>query len=440
MRQHTPLFLLVSCVAALAAPAPVTFHKDVEPLLQQHCQSCHRAGEIGPMPLLTYAETRKWAASIKEAVALKKMPPWYADSSAHQSYRGDTSLSASEIATIRTWVDSGSPKGNPKEAPAPRKFLEGWNIGKPDMVVKMPEPYKIPATGTVEYTYIILPTNFKEDMWVSAAEIRPGNRATMHHAILFTRTPGSQWLAEYPKGVPFVPAVRPGTKHRSSDGDRLAEGSLADEWIVDYVPGKLPVQLPEDTAMLIKAGSEFVLQIHYTPNGKAVSDQTEIGLVFSKTPPAKRAYLAGVSTTRIQIPAGDPAYKSTAALTFASDVKMLTVSPHMHLRGKSMDLRATYPTGESETLMAVPHYDFNWQQTYEFLQPKSMPAGTRLDLTAVYDNSANNPYNPDPTATVSWGDQTYEEMMLSVIAIQIDPKVDLDKLFAKPKRRPTAAP
>jgi hypothetical protein len=203
---HARLAVLFASGAVIfAAPAPVTFHKDVEPVLQEHCQSCHRPGEIGPMPLLTYQDTRKWAAAIKEAVALKKMPPWFADPSAHQTYRDDNSLSAAEALTIRNWVEGGAPEGNPKDAPLPEAFVEGWNIGKPDMIVEMPEAYQIPATGTVEYTYIVMPTNFKQDMWVKAAEVRPGNRSTMHHASLFTRTPGSKWLASYPTGVPFVP-------------------------------------------------------------------------------------------------------------------------------------------------------------------------------------------------------------------------------------------
>jgi len=431
--------LFASGAVVFAAPAPVTFHKDVEPVLQEHCQSCHRPGEIGPMPLLTYQDTRKWAAAIKEAVALKKMPPWFADPSAHQAYRDDNSLSAAEALTIRNWVEGGAPEGNPKDAPAPRTFVEGWNIGKPDMIVEMPEAYQIPATGTVEYTYIVMPTNFKQDMWVKAAEVRPGNRSTMHHAILFTRTPGSKWLASYPTGVPFVPDARAGTKHRSSDGDRTVEGSLADEWIVSYVPGQRPWHLPEDTGFLIKAGSDFVLQVHYTPNGKATSDRTKVGLVFSKTPPARRAYIAGVANGSFVIPPGDPNYKADASLTFASDVKLLTAGPHMHLRGKAMTMRAVYPTGESETLFNVPHYDFNWQQMYEFATPKVMPVGTRLELTAIYDNSPNNPANPDPKAEVRWGDQSYEEMMLGLFAVQIDPQADLDKLFAKPQKKTQVA-
>jgi hypothetical protein len=189
---------------------PVTFHKDIEPVLQAHCQTCHRPGDIAPMSLLTYAETRKWAKAIRQAVLQHKMPPWFADSSAHQQYRNDLSLSADEIEKIKNWVDGGSAEGDAKDAPAPREFVDGWNIGQPDMIVEMPQAYPIPAAGTVEYLYVILPSGFQQDMWVHAAEVRPGNPAYLHHANLFVRTPGSKWLAGYPKGVIFVPGARPG--------------------------------------------------------------------------------------------------------------------------------------------------------------------------------------------------------------------------------------
>ena len=435
MRELKLLVLLAGFVTSATAGPSITFHKDIEPLLQGHCQACHRPGEIGPMSLLTYGQARQWGAAIKEAVALKKMPPWYADASAHQQYKDDPSLSSSEVQTIRAWVEAGSPEGDPKDAPAPRKFIEGWNIGEPDLVIQMPEAYQIPATGTVEYTYIIMPSGFKQDTWVKAAEIRPGNRATMHHAILFTRPPGSKWLSGYPTGVAFVPAARPGSKHRSSDGDRTIEGSLADEWLVGYAPGQRPWPLPEDTAFLVKAGSDFVLQVHYTPNGKASSDLTKVGLMLAKTPPTHRALIGGVANGDFAIPPGASDYKVNASRTIASEVKLLSASPHMHLRGKSMSLRAVYPTGESEMLFDVPHYDFRWQQMYVFATPRTLPKGTKLDLNASFDNSLNNRSNPDPTKTVRWGDQSFDEMTLGVLMLQINPGTDLDTLFEKPPEK-----
>jgi hypothetical protein len=427
---------VLGCIGAAiitAAPAAVEFHKDIEPLLQAHCQTCHRPGEIGPMPLLTYTQTRPWAKSIRQAVLTGKMPPWFADNSV-QHYSNDASLSPSEIETIKNWVDTGAPEGDPKFAPVARTFLDGWNIGQPDKIVEMPAAYQIPARGTVEYTYIIIPTNFKEDVWVQKMEVRPSDRAHVHHIVLYERQAGSKWLREYPAGVPFVPTPREGTEGRTSDGDRTIEGSLADQWLVGYAPGTQPYSLPDGTAFRIKAGSDFVLQVHYTTNGTPSTDRSRIGLVFSKTPPTKRAFIANVADARFAIPPGDPNYSAKAEYTLASEVQLLAVAPHMHLRGKAMDMRAVYPTGESEILFHVPHYDFNWQINYYFPTPKTLPRGTKLQVTGTWDNSANNRFNPDPKAEVHWGDQSWDEMLLGVTMLQIPPDADLDKLFQAPKR------
>jgi hypothetical protein len=420
--------------AATFNSAAATFNKDVLPILQKNCQSCHRPGEVGPMPLLSYAQARPYARAIKLATQSKKMPPWFADSTV-QHYANDMSLSSADIDTLAAWVDAGAPEGDPKDAPPARQFVDGWNIGTPDKVIEMPEPYRVPATGTIEYTYIILPTNFTEDTWVQALEVRPGNRRLMHHAVLYERTSDSKWLREYPVGVPFVPAPRPGTKQRSSDGDRTSEGSLADEWLVGYVPGAPPYTLPPSTAFLVKAGSDFVLQLHYTANGTEGSDQTKIGMVLSKAPPARRAFIGLVVDGGFKIPPGDPNYQASGTVTLASDVQLLSAGPHMHLRGKAMDLRAVYPDGRNEMLFHVPRYDFNWQQLYAFGTPRNAPRGTKLEVVGVWDNSASNRSNPDPKAEVHWGDQSWEEMLLGLVTMSIDPKTDVTKLFEAPKKK-----
>ncbi|HUK35165.1 MAG TPA: hypothetical protein VLV86_14705 [Vicinamibacterales bacterium] len=439
-------FAAVTAVAlAAAAPASAadsasapTFSKDVLPILQKNCQSCHRPGEIGPMPLLTYEQARPYARAIKRATESKKMPPWFADSSV-QHYSNDMSLATGDIATLGAWSDAGAPEGNPADAPPPRQFADGWNIvapgNVPDRIVQMPQPYQIPAKGTIEYTYIIIPSGFTEDTWVTAAEIRPGNRTLMHHAVLYLRTPGSQWLHEYPKNVPFVPEPREGRDARSSDGDRTSEGSLADEWIVGYVPGAPPYTLPDDTAFLIKAGSDFVLQLHYTADGTAALDQTRIGLNLAKHAPSKRAFIALVSDARFTIPAGDPSYSAKARFTLATDAEILGAGPHMHLRGKAMDMQATYPDGSTETLFNVPRYDFNWQQLYQFGSGKNAPKGTRIEITGVWDNSESNKFNPNPKVDVKWGDQSWDEMLLGLVTLSIDPHTDVTKLFEPPPRR-----
>jgi hypothetical protein len=417
-----------------APAAAVTFSKDVLPILQKNCQSCHRPGEIGPMPLQSYAQARPFARAIKSATQSKKMPPWFADSRV-QHYANDMSLSTADIDTLAAWADNGAPEGDLRDAPPARQFVDGWNIGTPDKVIEMPEPYRVPATGTIEYTYVILPTHFTEDTWVQALEVRPGNRALMHHAVLYARTPESKWLREYPVGVPFVPAPRPGTKQRSSDGDRQSEGSLADEWLVGYVPGAPPYTLPPSTAFLVKAGSDFVLQLHYTANGTAGSDQSRIGMVLSKEPPAKRAFIGLVNDGSFVIPPGDPSYEARASVTLAADVELLSAGPHMHLRGKAMDLRAVYPDGRAEMLFHVPRYDFNWQQIFAFDAARRAPRGTRLEVVGVWDNSPANRFNPDPRAEVRWGDQSWEEMLLSIVTMSIDPKADVTGLFERPKKK-----
>lgn len=428
--------LLVSTI--LAAPALMAatpeFHKDIEPLLQAHCQSCHRPGEIGPMPLLSYENVRPYAKAIRQAVVSKKMPPFHADNKV-QHYSNDISLSAAQIDTIREWVDAGSPEGDKQLAPPARTFTDGWNIGKPDMVIEMPAAYEIPARGSIEYTYIIIPNPLKEDRWVSALEVRPEDRAHVHHIVLYERQAGSKWLGEYPKGVPFVPAPRPGTKQRSSDGDRTAEGSIADQWLIGYAPGAGASQLPAGTAFRIKAGSDFVLQLHYTTNGTASSDRSKIGLVFSKTPPAKRAFVVNVGSNDFVIPPGAANYSAKATVTLNADATMLNAQPHMHVRGKAMNLKAVYPSGETATIFDVPNYDFNWQITYVLEKPMTLPKGTKLEAVGTWDNSANNRFNPDPKSEVRWGDQTWEEMLLAVSTVQIDTNVDIAQLIPPPARR-----
>lgn len=428
--------LLAIANIAGAADDP-TFTRDVLPILQKNCQSCHRPGEIGPMPLLTFDQVRPYARAIKRATETKQMPPWFADSSV-QHYSNDMSLAPTDIATLGAWSDRGAPEGDPADAPPPRQFAEGWNIvpaGKtPDTIIQMPEPYDVPATGTVEYTYIILPTNFTEDTWVTAAEVRPSNRAVMHHAVVYLRTPGSKWLREYPTRVPFVPAPREGRDTRSSDGDRTSEGTLADEWLVGYVPGGPPYTLPDDTAFLVQAGSDFVLQLHYTTNGTAAVDQTRVGLNIATTPPKRRAFIALVNDGSFTIPPGDPTYSAQARTTLAVDAEVLSAGPHMHLRGKAMNLQAVYPDGRSETLFDVPRYDFNWQQLYQLGTGKAAPKGTQLLVTGVWDNSAANRHNPDPTAEVKWGDQSWEEMLLAMVTLSIDPDTSATSVFERPRR------
>jgi hypothetical protein len=405
---------------AFAADAPVTFNKDVLPILQRECQTCHRPGEIGPMPLLTYQGTRPWAKAIKSAVLSRKMPPWFADP-AHGQFANDRSLSPADLKILVDWADAGAPEGDAKDRPAPVRWVDGWNIPQPDLVVQMPVEYQVPASGTVEYTYIIVPTGFKEDKWVQAMEVRPSNRAVVHHANIYIRRPGSPWLRRYPAGVAFVPDEQ---KNSSTAG-----APLLDENVAGFTPGKQTVILTPGEAKLIPAGSDIVFQIHYTPNGKAVKDRTSIGFVFAKTPPEKRVARIYAANTTFTIPPGATDYRVEASVTLQAESLLVSLKPHMHLRGKSMEFRAVYPTGEKEILLSVPRYDFNWQLEFIMAQPKVLPKGTRLEVTAAFDNSMNNPYNPDPAKEVRWGDQTWQEMAIGYFEVGFSPKLDLTDLF-----------
>src|SRR5215471_2445638 len=411
----------------LAAPlfaADPTFYKDVLPILQARCHECHRPGEIGRMPLLTYQQTRPWAAAIKQSVTLRKMPPWFADSH-FGKFSNDRTLTKSEIDVLTAWADKGAKEGDPKDAPAQRKYEEGWNIPEPDLVLQMAEPFSIPASGTIDYHYVVLPTRFTEDKWVRMSETRPTDRSVVHHMVIFVRDPQSKWLrGEAEPGVPFVPPKGPG---------RNDIGGANNEILTVYTPGMVPDVLRPNQARLIKAGSDLVLQIHYTANGKETEDLTKIGLVFAKEPPTERVMSVPLSNSRFAIPPGDSNYEIVARGRPLNGAKVVSFFPHMHLRGKDFEYRVVYPTGENQTLLRVPKYDFNWQLAYKPAEDIAVPAGSHFECTAHFDNSTNNPYNPDPKAEVHFGEQSWEEMMIGFMDLAVDAKMDMRSLFAVPR-------
>lgn len=404
-------FLIALASAVLASAAPVTtptFNKDVLPILEKRCQDCHRPGEAAPMSLLTYQDARPWAKAIRQAVLTRKMPPWFADPSVGH-FANDRSLSQDEIDTLVAWIDGGVKEGDPKDAPAPRTFVEGWNIGKPDLVLQMPNAFEIPASGTIEYQYVVIPTGLTQDTWVSKIEVRPEARGQMHHVIVYVREPGSKWFADAKPGVVFVPP-------RGEGGGASGLGG--------YVPGEAfaPPSTPH-RATLIKAGSDLVMQLHYTTNGKQAPDRTKIGLIFAKEPPTEKVQSLMALQFRLAIPPGDANYETHATATIKEDCDLISMMPHAHLRGKAFEYRIVKPDGESETVLRVPHYDFNWQLTYFPAKPIHLPKGTKVEVTAWYDNSPNNPYNPDPSKEVHWGEQTWEEMMIGYFGVVItDPQ------------------
>lgn len=454
--------LLMGAAATDNAPPPpgkTTFYKDVLPILQNNCQSCHRPGEVAPMSLLTYEDARPQAVAIKMAVLTQKMPPWFADPQ-YGHFSNERKLTPQQIRTLVSWVDGGAKPGDPKDAPAPVKFIDGWNIGVPDRVIEMPIAYNVPAEGTVDYQYMVIPGNFTQDTWVKAAEIRPGNRAVVHHVLAFIRSPESKWMRDAKPNEFFVPKKEEDQKQEGNanqqegNGNQQANGNQQQgngqqqrgqqrrrgdigDLLVGYAPGTQPLTLVGDQAKLIKAGSDIVLQLHYTANGTAGSDQTKIGLVYAKEAPKLRHVQLAASNPGFKIPPNDPNYEVKSQVLLQETVTLADLLPHMHFRGKDFLFQAIYPDGKTETLLSVPKYDFNWQLGYQLAKPIVLPRGTRIECTAHFDNSINNPSNPDPNKEVRWGDQTWEEMMIGFFSVTVDPKTNVANLvkFEKPGTR-----
>ncbi|MBV9939537.1 MAG: hypothetical protein JO150_13600 [Acidobacteriaceae bacterium] len=425
--------LLIVAVAATPAVSPsaeVTFSHDVAPILYKHCVSCHHPNDIAPMSLLTYKDARPWAAAIKQAIVTGVMPPWKADPK-YGHWSNDARLSESEKNTILAWVNGAKLEGNPKDMPASPEFPDGWKVGKPDAVIAIPE-HKLEAKGPDEYSYITVPTNFTEDKWIVAAELRPGNRKVVHHAHVFVVEPEtdaskekkednpakaySKWLQIHEGTLSFIrpdaPVIDDGClkdDNGAFPGNAQSDlGSL----ISSFLPGREADVYPPGTARLVKAGSKVNFQIHYSKaTGKPETDITSVGLVFAKEPPKQVARRIDLSNHMFLIPAGDPNHEVTECHTFQRDMYITSLTPHMHLRGKAMRMEVTYPDGQKETLLNVPAYDFNWQITYRTEKPIFIPKGTRLKIDAHFDNSPNNRANPDPTKIIRWGAASEVEMM-----------------------------
>jgi hypothetical protein len=404
-------------------PAP-SFYKDVLPILQDKCQSCHRSGEPAPMPLVTYEEARPYAGKMAAAVAMRMMPPWFADAKVGH-FSNDTSLTAKEIATIAAWADAGAPAGDSHDTPAPRLWSEGWNIPQPDVALKMPEPVRIQARGEVEYTYEIVPTHFTEDRWVQMVEVRPSNPAHVHHAVVYIRPPDSPWLRHAPVGKPFTASMLSDPEER-----RQAHETTSDLLLV-YAPGSAPDRFADGMAKFIPAGSDLVFQMHYTTNGEAASDETGVGLVFAKNPPKQRVITLQLNNHALLIPPGADDFRVEIEGTLPNDATLLSLFPHMHLRGKRFEYDIVHDDGSIEPLLRV-NYHFHWQLSYKLAEPRLLKAGTRLRAVAWYNNSKNNPHNPDPDKLVTWGDQTSQEMMVGFFDVAIPAGMDKWKFFVRP--------
>lgn len=417
---------------AVLSPAAVTFHKDVEPILQLQCQGCHRPGEIAPMPFMTYAQTRPWAKAMKEAVAARKMPPWFADPEYSGHFTNERSLTPKQIEVFNAWVAAGAPEGDAKDAPPPVKFAEGWSIGQPDMIVEYPHDIAIPATGTMDQGNMLVHVNFPKDAWVKAAEVRPGNAKVVHHMKAWIRPPNSPWMKDAPEGELYKPARAQFAPPPEgvTKGPRPVQDILA-----KYNPGVNAMEFTNSgAAKFIAAGSDIVFEIHYAPTGKPETDRSRVGLIFTKEPPQQRYITTtGINNTVFAIPAGAADHEVRAESVLQAESKLAWVQPHMHLRAKDYELKAHYPSGETQTLLKGK-FDFNWQLGYEFAKPVVLPKGTRLESIAHYDNSQNNVWNPNPNVEVRYGPQTTDEMSVSFMGFIIGVADDPLALFPQGRR------
>ena len=413
---------ILMSAAVWAAPttaATTTFHKDVAPILQKHCQGCHRPGEVAPFSLLTYTDARPWAKAMKNAVLSEQMPPWFADPK-YGHFANDRRLSSDEIKTLVAWVDGGAAEGDKKDAPPPITFQDGWNI-KPDMIIEMPKDFNVAAKGTINYQNIRVKGNFPEDVWVIAAEMRAGNPKVVHHMRAIVLPPNATWMSKavygeaYEEGSEGMGGAREGT-------DLLGK----------YNPGLGAQSFDvEDSAKFIPKGSDIVFNLHYTAGGTPQTDRSKVGLVFAKHPPSKRYWMSPGTPAafNLVIPAGESNQEVVSEVTIGVDnAKLVYIQPHMHLRGKDYELRAIYPTGESE-IVFKGKWNFDWQVGYQLAKPLPVPKGTRLLAIAHYDNSVNNKFNPDPTKQILWGDQNWDEMQSGFLGLIVDVNADANQIF-----------
>lgn len=390
------------------ATARVTYHRDVEPILQERCQSCHRPGQVAPFTLLSYADARKWCAEIKQFTGSRQMPPWKAEPG-HGDFLASRRLSDTEVRTLSEWVDTGAVEGSAKDAPAPRQWTDGWMLGKPDLVLTMPEAYHVAATGADDFRCFVLPTGLTEDREVTAVEIRPGNPRVVHHVLNFIDLSGKgreldakdplPGYSSGPGGIGFFPS-----------------GSMG-----GWAPGNMPRYLPDGVGRHLPKGSDIVAQIHYHKTGKPETDRTSIGLYFARKPVTKQVRVLPLTNLGINLPPGEAHIPVTASMTVAADAHALTITPHMHLLGNELKVTATFPDGQKQDLVWVKNWDYRWQDSYTYREAVPLPKGTRLDLTAYYDNSTANPLNPNnPPKRVTFGEQTTDEMCFAFIEFTYD--------------------
>jgi thiol-disulfide isomerase/thioredoxin/Ca2+-binding EF-hand superfamily protein len=376
----------------IVAESNWTYHNRISRIIQANCLECHRSGGVGPFPLESHADLVGHAGMIRQVVDGRTMPPWFAGNSEdkHASlWANDRSLTESDRADLLAWLASDKPEGDPADAPQKRHFVDGWTIGTPDLIVQIPEPIKVKATGTMPYQFVTAQTTLDEDKWIQGYEIVPTDRSVVHHVIVNVHEKGAGRIRDREEGI-------------------------GGYWAA-YVPGNAGQLYPDGFARKLPAGATVSFQIHYTPAGTATQDQLKMGLVFAKSEPKYVITTLSLADTDLNIPPHTSDHVETITRPVPTDVNVMAYMAHMHVRGKSFNYELIKPDGQTETLLDIPQYDFNWQLRYDYREPKVVPAGSRVKVTAVFDNSENNPANPDPAKTVHWGQQTFDEMMIGYV-------------------------
>ncbi|MCI0680834.1 MAG: redoxin domain-containing protein [Gemmataceae bacterium] len=412
--------------AKVAATGAVTYHRDVLSILQNHCQSCHRPGEVGPFALMTYKQALNWADDIKSYTQQRLMPPWKPSSGV--PFHNERRLSEKDIGTLAAWVDSGTPAGDPKDAPPPRKFPEGWQLGTPDLILTSSGEFTLGPDGRDVFRCFVLPTNLPRDSYVSAVEIRPSNNRIVHHVLLAVDTAGQgrrlEKKAQQDEAAPTPPEKSHAAKNPLDRGPgysaQMGFGFIPQgAGLTGWAPGAVPRHLPEGSGMLVPKNADVVMQVHYHRNGRLERDRTQVGLYLSKTKVDKPFYGGAVAGREgsgllglfFRIPAGAERFKLTGDAWAADDFTLFFVTPHMHMLGKQIGLTMTPPDGPTQTLIHIDAWDYNWQETYMLKEPIHVKKGTKFHVDAIYDNSADNPLNPfNPPRTITFGEQTTNEM------------------------------
>ncbi len=428
MKTGISALLLVGLLAInVAAQAEdITYSKHVAPILWKNCAGCHRPGEVGPFSLLEYRDAAKRAQFISEITSSRRMPPWRAEPN-FGHFVDVRRLSDADISTLKQWADQGALEGDAKDLPAAPKFADGWQLGEPDLVLKMPEPFSISAASKDNYRCFVIPIDNDEAKTVSAIEFRPGNRKVVHHAIFYLDSSGAARKKD---------AAEPGPGYTSFGGPGIIPSGGLGGW----APGVNPYFLPDGLAKYIKPHSDLVLQIHYHPDGKPETDLSSLGIHFTKKPVTKIVTGVALMNVNFSLPAGDKNIHVKAEQTLPIDVQAIGVSPHMHLIGREMKVEAHLPDGTVEPMVWIKDWDFNWQDVYGFEKPLKLPKGTRLVAEAIYDNSTDNLSNPNhPPRNIHFGEQTTDEMCLCTVGIIAEHQDQYNELFRMPFARLGAA-